>query len=153
MIMEQAVHQKKYSNEWHRLRVNILYTSGWLKNEIKDFLDPFEVTQQQFNILRILRGQHPDGISTKDICERMIDRKSDTSRLVARLKEKGLVEKCEHPEDKRQVCVTITDCGLKLLKEIDDNISNLDNIFEGLNKTEANQLNELLSKACSSKDN
>jgi len=91
--IEELVQQTKFNNEAHKLRVNLLHTASWLKAEIGDFLKPLGITQPQFNILRILRGVCPEAISTLQIREKMIDKMSDTSRMVDRLVKKGWVKK------------------------------------------------------------
>lgn len=143
---ETEIKQSSFINEEHRLRVNLLLTSGWLKNEIKEFLDQFEITQQQFNILRILRGAKGDPMSTNDICEKMIDKMSDTSRIVDRLVDKGLVTKQPCPHDGRKVQVFISGDGKYLLSTIDTKLKNLDTIFDTLSEKEMEVLNELLEK-------
>lgn len=144
--IEEEISQRKFDNPHHKLRANILFTAGWLRGEIKEFLDPYEITPQQFNILRILRGIHPDYLSTKEICGRMIDKMSDTSRLVDRLQVKGLVRKKQCDQDGRKVQVFITQQGLELLGNIDENRYKLDNILTGLSTEEAEELNNLLDK-------
>ena len=143
---ESEIKQDTFINEQHRLRINLLLTSGWLKNEIKEFLDQFEVTQQQFNILRILRGSKGDPMSTNDICEKMIDKMSDTSRIVDRLVAKGLVTKKPCPHDGRKVQVFISGDGKYLLSTIDTKLKNLDTVFDSLSEKEMSVLNELLEK-------
>jgi len=143
---ESEIKQDTFINEQHRLRINLLLTSGWLKNEIKEFLDQFEVTQQQFNILRILRGAKGDPMSTNDICEKMIDKMSDTSRIVDRLVAKGLVTKKPCPHDGRKVQVFISGDGKYLLSTIDTKLKNLDTVFDSLSDKEMSVLNELLEK-------
>ncbi len=143
---ESEIQQISFTNKQHRLRVNLLLTSGWLKNEIKDFLDQFEITQQQFNILRILRGAEGDPLSTNEICERMIDKMSDTSRIVDRLVGKGLVTKKPCPHDGRKVQVFISGDGEYILSTIDTKLKNLDAVFDNLNQEEIKELNRLLEK-------
>ena len=143
---ESEIKQDTFINEQHRLRINLLLTSGWLKNEIKEFLDQFEITQQQFNILRILRGAKGDPLSTNDICEKMIDKMSDTSRIVDRLVGKGLVTKKPCPNDGRKVQIFISGDGKYLLSTIDTKLKNLDAIFGNLSEKEMGILNELLEK-------
>src|SRR4051812_48301383 len=99
--------------------INLLFTYGSVIEKIKNFLSKDDITHQQFNILRILRGSHPEPLSTLQIRERMLDKMSDTSRIVDRLVVKGLVKKATCSQDKRLVDVTITDKGQKLLKKID----------------------------------
>lgn len=132
--------------EEHKLRINLLLSTGWLKNELKAFLDPFEITYQQFNILRILRAAKDELISTNDICERMIDKMSDTSRIVDRLISKSLVDKQPYPNDGRKVQVSLSDEGEYLLSTIDTKLHNLDSSFKSLSKEELAQLNTLLEK-------
>lgn len=147
MAIGKDIQQRAFENEWHKLRVNLLFTAGWFRGQMTDFLKPFGITQQQFNILRILRGQHPDAISTLQIRERMIDKMSDASRLVDRLQKKGLLHKrpCDH--DKRLVDVLISNKGLATLAEIDNQIGTLDRIGQGgLTEEEGRHLNALLDK-------
>ena len=146
MNVEQQLENGRFYNEWHRLRVNVLYSSCWLTDKITGFLKPFGITQQQFNILRILRGQYPKALTTLQLRERMIFRMSDTSRLVSRLTSKGLVEKNDCCHDKRLVDVVITEKGLELLSTIDREIHSLDVAVKGVDDQEALQLNELLIK-------
>lgn len=144
---QEEIHQQKaFQSEWHKLRVNLLITNGWLKNEIKNFMDQFEVTQQQFNILRILRGANGNPLSTNDLSDRMIDKMSDASRIVDRLIAKGLARKNPCPDDRRKIQVFITDEGEYLLSTIDTKIKNLDARMNNLTPDEATQLSGLLEK-------
>lgn len=147
MAIGKDIQQRAFENEWHKLRVNLLFSASWFRGQMKAFLKPFGITQQQFNILRILRGQHPNALSTLQIRERMVDKMSDASRLVDRLQKKGLVHKrpCDH--DKRLVDVSISEQGLTLLATLDTKISKLDQIAQGgLTEEEGRQLNALLDK-------
>lgn len=147
MAIEQEIQQRSFENEWHKLRVNLLFSASWFRGRMKAFLAPFGITQQQFNILRILRGQYPEAISTLQLRERMVDKMSDASRLVDRLQKKGLVLKrpCEH--DKRLVDVVISESGLALLSTLDTELHKLDRIGQGnLTEAEGRQLNALLDK-------
>ncbi|MEM9828996.1 MAG: MarR family transcriptional regulator [Bacteroidota bacterium] len=146
MRIEDHIQQQTFSNEWHKLRVNLMSTSNWLRGEITQFLKPFGITQQQFNILRILRGQHPEALSTQQLRERLIDRMSDTSRLVDRLQQKKLACKGECSKDKRLVDITITERGLELLCQIDKRMTELDEAMQGLTEQEAKVLNKLLDR-------
>jgi len=135
-----------FQNQKHRLRMNLLYSSYWLADRIADFLKPYGITQQQFNVLRILRGQHPNPISTKEIRERMIVNNADSSRLVDRLCEKGLIWKRPCIHDGRLVQVFIGEKGQELLTNIDKKLPELDHIMGNLSEEEAAKLNELLNK-------
>ena len=146
MKLEKEIKQSAFQNEYQKLAVNILYTFFWIKEQNTQLLKPFGITMQQYNVLRILRGQHPKGITTSDIRSRMLDKMSDTSRLVDRLTKQNLVEKRVNPSDRRLVEVRITDDGLNLLGKIGMD-RDATNSFSGhLSQEEAQQMNALLDK-------
>ncbi|MEL6131860.1 MAG: MarR family transcriptional regulator [Bacteroidota bacterium] len=126
--------------------MNLIFTHNWLISKQKDLFKTFDITVQQYNVLRILRGQHPDPISTSDIRGRMLDRMSDVSRIVDRLVKKGLVSRKTCKSDKRLVDVLINDSGLELLKKIDQYDRDMDNMLGALTADEAEQLSTLLDK-------
>src|SRR5689334_24548849 len=109
--------------------INLLYTYGCVIEKIKNFLSKDDITHQQFNILRILRGSHPEPLSTLQIRERMLDKMSDTSRIVDRLVAKGLVKKAICKDDRRLVDIMITEKGKKLLERLDLRQDEMDNIL------------------------
>ena len=146
MKVAQQLTEGNFTNEKHRLRVNLMHSSVWVNDHITDFLKPFGITQQQFNILRILRGQFPDPISTKQLRERMIMGNSDTSRLIDRLIDKNLVWKRPCPHDGRLIQAFISEDGQALLKKIDEAIPALDGTMDNLTEEEARLLNQLLIK-------
>lgn len=126
--------------------INLLFTYGWAIEKIKDFLSQEDITHQQYNILRILRGAHPKPLSTLQIRERMLDKMSDTSRIVDRMVLKELVEKRVCSKDKRLVDITITQKGQDLLKRLDESSAKMDAVMENLSENEAEQLSSLLDK-------
>jgi DNA-binding MarR family transcriptional regulator len=148
MKIEEAIQQKKpFRNEWERAFVNIFFTSNWLEQQQKGFLEPFEITVQQYNVLRILRGRHPEPLSTSGIRDRMLDKMSDASRIVKRLKIKGLVQIRRCKNDKRLVDIVITENGLALLDAIDTHRDTFAGQQEWqITAEEASLLNELLDK-------
>ncbi len=146
MSLEQDIQQSKFRNEHQKAVVNLLFTVSWLKEQTRAIFDPEEITPQQFNILRILRGSHPKPLSTQAIRDRMLEKMSDTSRIVDRLIVKGLVKKVTCESDRRLVDVQITDKGRKLLERIDLKENEMDEIVKGLNEAEAKELNQLLDK-------
>lgn len=147
MGIEKDINQSHFTGEDQKAVLNIIYTYHWLTEKIKNILSAEDITQQQFNILRILRGSDPQPLSTLTIRERMLDKMSDTSRIVDRLVLKGLVDKKVCPTDKRLVDVNITREGKKLLERIDQKGEEMNSILELLNKSELRQLNALLDKA------
>jgi DNA-binding MarR family transcriptional regulator len=146
MGIEKDIHQNNFRNANQKAMINLMYTYGWMLERIKSLLSREDITHQQYNILRILRGSAPEPISTLQIRERMLDKMSDTSRIVDRLVGKGLVKKSTCAKDKRLVDVTITEKGQKLLKKLDGVTDHMDSIMSSLNESEAEQLSSLLDK-------
>ncbi len=146
MRLETEISQKKFTNEYQKASVNLIYSYNWLMNFQVKYLKEFGITGQQFNILRILRGQHPKPATIKLLKERMLDKMSDASRIVEKLRVKGLAGRniCQH--DRRNVDVCITDKGLKLLSEIDKQEHLMDEKLHNLNNKEIRHLNNLLDK-------
>ena len=146
MRIEAEIRQKEFRNEHQKAAINLVYTNNWLMAKHQIFFKQYEITSKQYNVLRILKGQYPNSISTSDIRDRMLDKSSDSSRIVDRLAARNFVTKQVCPSDKRLVDVTISDKGLNLLKTIDANIQELDNFTATLNEEEARQLSALLDK-------
>lgn len=146
MKIEEAINQKKFRNNWQKATLNLLYTNNWMTNQIKNILQPYGITQQQYNVLRILKGQFPKPLTTSVIRERMLDKMSDASRIVDRLYKKGLVNRQTCLTDKRLVDVIISPKGLELLGNIDQKADQLDLTRRNLSAEEAIQLNNLLDK-------
>ncbi|GAB4421752.1 MAG: MarR family transcriptional regulator [Bacteroidia bacterium] len=147
MKIEEAIKQKNpFRNEWHRTAVNLIFTTNWLVNQQKEVFKDFDITPQQYNVLRILRGQNGRPISTSDIRDRMLDKMSDVSRIVDRLVKKGLVNRHPCSADKRLVDVLITPAGLEMLDSIDHHNTGIDSFLHHLSEAEARQLNDLLDK-------
>lgn len=128
------------------MAINLTYTHNWLNAHYSAMFRTSDITMQQFNVLRILRGQYPNPCSVKLIKERMLDRMSDASRIVDKLKAKELVDRRECPVDRRSVDILITDKGLELLKSMDSIDENFKGVFKTLTDEEMKTLNHLLDK-------
>ena len=146
MKLEEEISQKSFKTEFHKATVNLIYTYNWLVNYQIDLLKPYEITLQQFNILRILRGQYPNPTTIKLLKERMLDKMSDASRIVEKLRIKNLIDRKVCPHERRKVDVIITQKGLELLKEIDNHDDEVISKISSLNEHEVKRLNELLDK-------
>jgi DNA-binding MarR family transcriptional regulator len=146
MKLEDEIQQFTFKSEYHKMAINILFTSKWLEQRNACVLKPFGISGQQFNILRILRGQHPKCATMSTLQERMLDKMSNASRLVEKLRTKGLVDRTLDDNDRRQVRVTITEDGLKVLQEIDLKMQNQENSFSSISFEEAKMINDLLDK-------
>jgi DNA-binding MarR family transcriptional regulator len=145
MGIDKDIHQISFRNSYNKAMVNILFTNNWLLERIKSFVNAEDITPQQYNILRILRGAGLP-LSTLQIRERMLDKMSDTSRIVDRLITKGLVKKEVSTKDRRLVDISITEPGTDLLAKLDARETELDNILHNLNEDEAESLSNLLDK-------
>ncbi len=145
MGIEDEINQWKFRSERQKAAINLIYTTNWLNEKMKYFFDNYDITSQQFNILRILRGAG-EPLSTLQIRQRMLDKMSDTSRIVDRLVKKGMVKKNICKTDRRLVDVVITEKGKKLLAELDSKDNDMDAILKNINETDAIQINQLLDK-------
>ena len=146
MKIGEEIKQPKFKSEYQKLLINIGYTSSWMERFAAAKLKPYKLTPQQFNILRILRGQRPNPATINLLTERMIDKSSNASRLVDKLVKKDFVKRQECPSDRRQVDVLINQKGLDLLAKIDKDEDVWLGEFQGLSITEAKELNRLLDK-------
>lgn len=137
---------KAFHSPHQKVAVNLMFTHGWLCAQQAEMLKPFGLTLQQYNVLRILRGQHPQAVTVNAIIERMLDRMSNASRLVDKLVDKGLATRTVCPYDRRAVDVKITDSGLSLLADLDSRQTEWERSLTTLNAEEAEQLSGLLDK-------
>lgn len=146
MSLEKEIRQEKFYSEHQKASINILYTGGWLYNINVAYLKKFDITPEQFNVLRILRGSHPQPMMLSEITARMIDKNSNCTRLVEKLRQKGLVTRVICENNRRQVDISITDKGLQLLKKIDADVPDWARTLEKITKAEAKELNRILDK-------
>lgn len=146
MPLEDDIKQEKFETEYHKAAVNILFTAGWLHSAHAKRLKPYDITPEQFNVLRILRGSHPQAMMLAEITCRMIDKSSNATRLVEKLRMKSLVKReiCEN--NRRQVDIMITEKGLSLLSKIDNSSEEWVATLKNISKTEARELNQILDK-------
>ena len=145
MSLEKDINQPKFRNEFQKVTVNIIFTFNWMNEQMKVIFERESLTSQQFNILRILRGAGQP-LSTLQIRQRMLDKMSDTSRIVDRLIIKGLVKKEVCKTDKRLVDVLITEKGGKILSKLDKCEDEMDKIISSISGAEAKTLNKILDK-------
>lgn len=144
MRIEEEIKQNTFRSPLHRVIVNLIYTNNWLMHSQMRLLKPFGLTQPQYNVLRILRGQHPNPVRINDITERMLDKMSNASRLVDKLVSKKLVDRTECPSDRRAVDVVITNKGLAILTKIDSAQQTWEQQFDAFQSAHAEQLSTLL---------
>ena len=153
MKIEQEINQKKFKSDYQKAHINVLFTASWFSQQSMQLLKSFNISWQQFNILRILRGMHPKPATVKVLTERMIDKMSNASRLVEKLKQKGLVDRKECHEDRRRVNIQITPSGLDLLQKASVLMEeNLEKQMSDITMEEARELNRILDKLRNIKD-
>jgi DNA-binding MarR family transcriptional regulator len=146
MQIEDILKTSKFRSPTHKAHLNVLYSACWLKSRIHRGLKPFKVTLEQFNVLRIVKGQYPKGIWVKEISQRMIEPNSNTTRIIDRLIQKGMLVREASCDDGRARTINITEKGIQLLTQIDQAWS-VDNPHESLlSAEEAQSLSELLDK-------
>lgn len=145
MSIEKDINQTAFNNEYQKLMINIIFTANWIQEKMKPYFDKEDITGQQFNILRILRGAGKP-ISTMQIRQRMLDKMSDTSRIVDRLVKKELVIKTACPNDKRLVDVSITKKGNQLLQKLDTSVNDMKKICSSITEQQACTISEYLDK-------
>ncbi len=145
MRIEEEINGR-FESEYHKTALNIMFTNNWLTGLLKQRTDKVKITLQQYNILRILRGQHPSPATVNLLKERMLDRMSDVSRIIDRLVQKELVSRCTSNRDRRAVDVLITDKGLEVLSQLDEAMKITNVLDEYLTPKECETLNRLLDK-------
>jgi DNA-binding MarR family transcriptional regulator len=146
MRLEDEIKQKEFKNDYHKGIINIIYTFNWLDSHSTNFFKKYDLTPQQFNILRILRGQHPQPSTINLLKDRMLDKMCDASRIVERLRIKELLIRTPSANDRRSVDIIISPKGLELLDVIDKDMDDFFGIMSGLNQGEMKLLNDLLDK-------
>ena len=146
MRIDDEIQSTNFEDSYHKAVINIAYTQGWLANALRCQFERHKLTPQQFNVLRILRGQYPSPATVNLIKERMLDKMSDASRIVDRLVQKGLVSRCTNNKDRRAVDIRISELGMQILAKMDDEIKTKDLLKNNLSEEEAAQLSDLLDK-------
>jgi DNA-binding MarR family transcriptional regulator len=146
MKIDQQIQQPKFKDEYHKLLINLIFTGNYVTMYQTNVLKPFGLTPQQYNLLRILRGKHPQSISVGDVQERMIYPSSNVTRITDRLIEKGLVLRTGNITNRRVQDLNIHESGITLLAQIDDLYGQIIGVLANLDKKEAELLNFLLDK-------
>jgi DNA-binding MarR family transcriptional regulator len=146
MELEIEIKQKKFKDDYEKVLVNIIYTSSWINHLTTSFLKPYQLSPQQYNILRILRGQYPNPSSINLLIDRMLDKMSNASRLVDKLLMKEFVIRSTSPIDRRQVDVIISEKGMDLLSKLDLEMNEVFSKMKTITEEEAHQLNFILDK-------
>ncbi|WP_311676448.1 MarR family winged helix-turn-helix transcriptional regulator [Pedobacter cryoconitis] len=145
--LQKEIKAPRYESIFHEAMVNVAFTQNWCNDQVKQAVSSYDITNQQFNVLRILRGQHPDPSTINLLKSRMLDKMCDASRIVDRLVQKDLICKKTNTYDKRAVDILISEKGLALLKKMDKEMNLSAILSANLTHQEAEQLTSLLEKA------
>lgn len=146
MRIEDEIKQSQFKSNIQKALVNLVFTGNWIGMKQKRYYRKYGISPQQYNVLRILRGQAGEPITIQTIQERMLDRMSNASRLVDKMFNKKLVKRTTNKEDRRQVDIVIAEKGLELLDKLDKDFPNLQHELVKLTEEEAEQINILLDK-------
>lgn len=146
MDIGKAIKQKKFESPQQKAMINILFTYNWIIDKASVVFKDFDITLQQYNVLRILRGRHQQAVCVGDIKEVMLDKNPDLTRLCDRLVSKELIEREMNPDNRRQVLVKITEKGLELLKTIEPVMKKQTSFLSNLDDKNAEKLSDLLDK-------
>ena len=146
MKLEEALKSSRFANQKHKATLNVLYTAYWLRHNFSKALKEEGLTLEQYNVLRILKGKHPDQLCVKDIGGRIIEKSSNVPRIIDRLVIKKLAKRASSKEDKRETLVSITEKGISILMNATMRVDRITEEVTGLDENEALVLNELLEK-------
>jgi DNA-binding MarR family transcriptional regulator len=144
MSIEKDIKQKSFKNPYNKLTVNLMYTNGWLTNQYSKILKPYNLTEQQSYVLKILRDNYPQSVTINHIIENMIDEMSNASRLVDKLIAKKLVVKEKSIYDLRSLDVKLTEKGVVFFDELTEQIIQWEKSFFEANESDLQLLNDLL---------
>ena len=146
MKLQDAIKTNNFSDERHKASLNVIYTAYWFKSHLSTVFKEYGLTEEQFNVLRILKGKHPEPMCVRDIASRMLEKNSNVPRIADRLVTKKLVKRSTSKEDKRETLITLTEKGIQHLEIASNAMEDKANEMLGLSEKEATQLHELLEK-------
>lgn len=146
MKLQDALKTEKFRSPQHKASLNVIYTAYWLKTHLSTIFKQHGITEEQFNVMRILKGKHPESMCVRDIASRMLEKNSNVPRIIDRLVSKKYVKRSTSKEDKRETLIQLTETGIVQLDTASKAVEKRSNEILGLNEMEANDLHELLEK-------
>ena len=146
MKLEEAIKSDKFADERHKATINVLYTAYWLRDNFCTALKKEEITLEQFNVLRILNGMHPQQMCVKDIGSRIIEKSSNVPRIIDKLVEKKLAKRTPSKEDKRETLVSLTEKGASVLNRASELVEQVTYELTGIDEAQSKNLNDLLER-------
>jgi DNA-binding MarR family transcriptional regulator len=146
MKLEEVIKTTKFRNNRHKAALNLLYTAYWLKTHISAILKQQSLTSEQYNVLRILKGKHPESMCVKDIGSRVIEKNSNVPRIIDRLVIKKLATRYTSKEDKRETLISLTKKGIETLEQTNKLVEEAETKLISISEDDALLLNDLLEK-------
>ena len=147
MKLEDEIKQSKFESNYQKAIINIIYTANWVRDQQMEVFKAFDVLPQHYNVLRIIKGKHPNPCSPGEIKEVMLDKGNDVTRLVDKLVKKGLVKRILCESNRRKVDITLTEKGSTFLKELNDPMKKqLSVMKKNISEKEAAFLSNILDK-------
>jgi DNA-binding MarR family transcriptional regulator len=146
LTIEEELRTENFTSEQMKAQLNLMFTANWLYSKVSVMLKSYNISNEQYNVLRILRGQKGKAICQKEILIRMLDRNSNLTMIVAKLKDKALIAVEKSDIDKREYRIKINTSGLDMLQNIDEAMAKPENRFGNLTASESFHLNALLNK-------
>ncbi|HTM65962.1 MAG TPA: MarR family transcriptional regulator [Flavipsychrobacter sp.] len=146
MKLQEALKTDRFRDEQHKATLNVLYTAYWFKSHLSIVFKEHGITEEQFNVMRILKGKHPEQMCVRDIASRMLEKNSNVPRIIDRLVAKKMVKRENSTEDKRETLISLTAKGIEQLEKVSKQVETKSNDIINLSDEEANQLHNLLEK-------
>ena len=146
MKLEEEIKQAKFKDEWQKALLNIMYTGNWLADNFSVISKKYDINDQHYNILRILRGRYPNCTCPGEIKDVLVNKRGDLTRLLDKLVKKQFVDRNVNSENRRMVDIVITQKGLNLLTEMDSEVDQIENLKSKVSEEEAKVLNDILDK-------
>ncbi|HRO42197.1 MAG TPA: MarR family transcriptional regulator [Flavipsychrobacter sp.] len=146
MKLQEALKTDRFKDELHKASLNVIYTAYWMKSKMSAVFKEHGLTEEQFNVMRILKGKHPEAMCVRDIASRMLEKNSNVPRIIDRLVAKKLVKRATSKEDRRETLIVLTEKGISHLAVASSAVENLSEEILNLTQSEATQLHELLEK-------
>ncbi len=144
MNLESAIKTTHFRSNKHKAGLNVLYTAWWLKTIITGEFKKYGITNEQYNVMRVLKGKHPEQMCIRDIASRMIEKSSNVPRIMDRLETKKMIKRCTSNVDKRETVVTLTEVGMHILEIATIDINKVFDKVIVIPEEKAKELNDLL---------
>ncbi|WP_422361630.1 MarR family winged helix-turn-helix transcriptional regulator [Reichenbachiella sp.] len=146
MRFEEEIKQSSFKNSREKAIINVVFTGNWLRDRADVVLKPYNINEQHYNLLRILRGRHPLTICPSEIKEVLINKRGDLTRLLDKLVNMELVERDVNPDNRRMINLKISEKGMDFLARLDPEMEKLSRTNNALTLEESEQLSNLLDK-------